>query len=376
MSDESIAGGSSSDDLSVAGGDGEVVVERLPQVRRTTVRQQLRPYILVGSGGAEAPAGVARDAAGGNADPSGRVIGAVLAMIVASGTDGKATCAGQATLRTMALRHVRVAHTTIGFLDYEAEEFIRLKNPISLQGELVSAADVLAQIADEEGELGSYLDRGFTPRCDTVGNTMDTWAKRKEVVHPVALAVVNASVAGRTIEGSSKFFHCVAITSKLNRKRLLVANDPSKKRLRTMTAGLKAQPKSDQGALRELHWNGPQGVKDPAAMLHWMESSQTLRDQNMAAITCKRYAKLISARSGIPVEEMLKDMEFVSGRLLVKSRVRLDCAAMLLHRRWWREQCRTGHVVSIHILCDSSPQWRGGWSCSHALLISSLQVSW
>ena len=56
---------------------------------------------------------------------------------------------------------------------------------------------------------------------------------------------------------------------------------------------------------------------------------------------------------------MLQDMEFASGRLLVKSRVRLDCTALLLHRSWWSGLDEARSAVSLHLFTDSSPQWRG-----------------
>ena len=156
-------------------------------------------------------------------------------------------------------------------------------------------------------------------------------------------------------------FHCVAITKKLNRKRLIDARDPTRKRLRALRDA--AQPLLQRPLptrLYEKRWHGQQSMRDPHLMLYWLDCSTDIKQQRNAAALCKEFATLLSVKSGIPAEDMLKDMEFVTGRLLVKSRMRLDCAAMLLSRRWWATVCKdTPTAVSVHVMCDASPQWRG-----------------
>lgn len=54
-------------------------------------------------------------------------------------------------------------------------------------------------------------------------------------------------------------------------------------------------------------------------------------------------------------------MQMVHKEVLRRSRVRLDCVAMLLFRRFWATLMDTveEHQVNLYLFADASPQWRG-----------------
>lgn len=64
----------------------------------------------------------------------------------------------------------------------------------------------------------------------------------------------------------------------------------------------------------------------------------------------------MSRRSKIPVDHMLKDMPFLSHELLRSSRIRLDCAAILLTRQTLAEAMRKEEQPWLFTFCDASPQ--------------------
>lgn len=352
------ASSSSGDEGSVCGGSSMVVAEtriaQRKQVQSQGPRLQLRCYIVVGDPVLQ-PTASARKAIGDGGDHHPLVHGLMLAELVVSTLDSPTDSDQHAGLRAAAMRHVREIRTVKGYVEYKVYQYAALdQEPFALEGAVGLPEDVLQLVGQSQAKRGNHSDASATPRLESVGSILNEWGRKAEVVRPLALAVVPPDIAAQVVRGDSKYAHCVAMTSKLNRKRLLVPSDPPKKRLKIMSENCKPL----QG-LQVFKWNGSRGTRDALFMLDWLDASQDLKDQRAAKATCRKFAKLLSRKSGVPVDVMMKDMEFVSGRLLNKSRVRLDCAAMLLHRRWWAVQLQSGEPISVHLLCDSSPQWRG-----------------
>lgn len=161
------------------------------------------------------------------------------------------------------------------------------------------------------------------------------------------------------MQGSCHHLHCVALTGKVIRKRLLDDADASKKRLKFMRKELQATSTPPPVGVVEKRWKGgKRGVKDPRILLLWLDFSQGLKQQRHAGLSFKRFAALLTASGVANAEEISAKVAKAGGSLLVKSRVALDCTANIFHRQWRASICDEAGV-SIHIFCDASPQWRG-----------------
>lgn len=151
---------------------------------------------------------------------------------------------------------------------------------------------------DIGGQPCQLFDLEF-PDMDPSGATLTTilrdWAQNAKVKHSMAVAVISNAAAAAAAEHKSKHFHCADMGERLNRKRLLVRDDPSKKRLRTMVADLAAPVVP---VLKERKWNGKHGARKPELILYWLAASQGLREQKDAVVTCRQFAKMLSLSPG------------------------------------------------------------------------------
>lgn len=354
MSSDSIAGGDS--DSGSVWGDGGSPRDAAPARKKVAKSVGLRAYLVIAPPEMRNKAG----SEGGGHVGNFSVQDLALARIVASPMGGTTGSDARDALRTLALRQLKRREAAKGFLEYESQCFVQLKQPMEIDEAQTTSPtqDLFNLVGDAIGDVHDFVDRGASPRATTLQCLMQEWmAKRRPAA--MASAMLGESVRSKVLDDRCHYFHCVAITGKINRKLFIVPGDPSKKRLKTMLADLPSLPAPVRQPLPEFSWNRPKGAKDPELVLYWMDCSMDLKEQRNAAASAKKFARLLSLKSGIPAEDMLKDMEFVSGRLLIKSRIRLDCAAMLLHRRWWADLCQQPGLVSVYLFCDSSPQWRG-----------------
>lgn len=349
----------SDDESIVGGGSGSAVVESTKiggGRQRRKVKDPCRVYILVekGVGGLWSSAFPDEQAAGEEQEDCVR--GMVVAKVVASGLSSPTTSVLQERLRSLVLVESHRASVQ-GFLEYEILARFILDDPAALAQPMSDPATILASLSGLRGVSSVSTDPGATPNCRAAGDCCHEWNNAFQPMQPAAVVELAKGVADRAIEGG-KHLHCVALTGKVNRKRLLSEGDASRKRLKRLREDLPQQEEPVPMVIAEKRWNGRFGVKDPDVMLQWLDCSQDLKQQALANIACKKFAKLLSKSSGVPEAKLLENAESVSASLLKLSRVRLDCAANLLHRAWWSEVSKLSDV-SVHIFCDSSPQWRG-----------------
>lgn len=342
-------GASDSDDLSIAG--GSTLADRGPaRKRRGKVVPKLRPYTLLAPGSAPP----FRSGDGSQAKGRQVVVGVALAKITVSPVDASIASGAQTTLRDLAAHHLGNRRTLRGYLENESEQLVLLTAPFALGDSLTTDAEIIHNIGHCDGKLRDWLGRTSGPLAGSAGALMLNWSATQLL--PVARAVLHDQVVAAVLAGERRHFHCVATSGKIARKRLLVQDGPPRTHLKTMLEDL---PDALVMPIVRFWWDGPQGVRDPEVLLHWLDASHNLKEQRQATTTALKFAALFSFKSGIPVKDITKNLEFTSGRLLIKSRVRSDCTAMLLHRRWWLALCSTEQAVSAHLFVDSSPQWRG-----------------
>lgn len=290
-------------------------------------------------------------------DEKPRLFAILLGKVVVSPLASPAASDLQAGMRAMVMSEARRASVQ-GYLEYEALQLFAFAEPIALQTAHMSTVDILSMVRNALGALTDFSSEGAAPHMVACKDAYDGWAGTFGPLLPDVAVAFAASIAAQVASGCSKCFHVVALTGKLNRKRLLADDDMPKKKLRTLRDQL-PQVEASGSIVVEKRWGGSQGVRSAHMMLMWLDISQDLKQQRAAEQSARKHARLFSARSGIPEERILADLEFVSGRLLVKSRFRADCVANILHRQWWAGVSASGQPISVHLFIDASPQWRG-----------------
>lgn len=359
-SNDSVAGGGGSDS------DGGAIVVRGSGGGGATVktrqrRPNLRVYVVVSDKAGGFWRGCFTRPTGGGDAPQQSVVALALVHIVASPLGSSTSSPVQQRLRDLALERARRA-TVEGFLEYKIEALCRLETPVVLPGGETGAPRVL-------GLLGGQACVSFVMPVGDAASTessveacLGKWQAEAGNLLPPAIVFLTAALATLVAAGATMHLHCVALTGKIERKRLVVQDDAPRKRLKQwrdelqQTSGAPAAPAAP--VLVEKHWGGSRGVRSPEVMLQWLDCSQDLKQQRHAGKSVVKFAKLLSAQSGVDANQLVGDLKRTSGKLLVKSRIRIDCAANLAHRAWW-SQVRQSEDISIHIFCDASPQWRG-----------------
>lgn len=211
MSSGSIAGGSDSEDLSIAEGGSEPP-ERV-QKRRGRVVPKLRPYMLLASDKSP-PSGGGRD--------GGRhaVIGVALAKIVVSPLNSPFFLEAQRSLPDMATRRLDNRRKLRGPLKYNLEQMIMLCAPFALGDGPSPDAELHDTIADCESKLRDWSNRTSGPQARRARTLMGHFGTKKLL--PIVSAVVDDNTVDGLFAGECRHIHCVAISGKVARKRSLV----------------------------------------------------------------------------------------------------------------------------------------------------------
>ena len=354
MASDSVAGASS--DQSWASALESAVMQR---GRRGRVqRSEVRIYILIGSqeGGLWHEVAEQRPSSRGDGCAAPSVVALALAKIVASPLGTKPLSDLHQHMRDLALAQSRRA-TVRGFLEYEMQEVFRLLRPVDLANVSESAEVILQVVGQSQGETKNLQDAGASPRLRLAADQVVEWQSLRHPMPPTACAILDRQVLLRLVAGGSAHFHCIAMGSQLNRTRLIAQDDAPRKMLKRLRDELPAAPET--APLRVKRWKGPKGeVMDADMALDWLDCSQDMKSQRMVAASCQKFAAMFSRRSGISKDVLLKNVQITSAKSLIKSRIRADCAALILHRQWW-QSVKDRDDVHVYIFCDSSPQWRG-----------------
>lgn len=326
------------------------------RVRQTRVRHRLYVVISADRGGLWEGLYAERSSREVGDAPSSRALGLALAKIASSSLASQTTCELQRRMRSKALHDASRA-VAQGFLEYEISIVFRFVEPVTLRDATVAPTAMMRALAEQPGEFVKGAGLGSMSSAITARDAQAACVDSFGPLLPMSSVALAEPVATCIVSGQGGCLHCVALTGKVNRKRLLNSTDLPKKQLKRMRVGL---PQQHQGAvvMAEKRWRGSQGVRDAELMLDWLEASMDLKQQRKAKLACAKFAKLLGTKIGIDATTLLDNTEFTSGRLLIKSRVRVDCAANLLHRKWWSSICHQ-EGLSVHIFCDAFPQWRG-----------------
>jgi hypothetical protein len=152
--------------------------------------------------------------------------------------------------------------------------------------------------------------------------------------------------------------HCIAVSTRVCRSRLLVAGEP---KCRAISRALMGAPAVN--AVLEAA-SGPPNlfatlVWDPKLILEWIAASMDVKDIRKIGRAAKSFATIFARGCGIPKNVLLSNAPKVCPEVIRLGRVRADVVSMLLTRKMLQETLLKSPHVNIFVYIDGSPQWRG-----------------
>jgi hypothetical protein len=170
---------------------------------------------------------------------------------------------------------------------------------------------------------------------------------------------LSPALAKRVIDGLTDIVHIVAITAKINHKRLL-RDRPS----RNVVRRYMALHRDRRQPHRRVAFNlaAQRLPKHPNAMpadevIDWVGASKHLLNINAYWGCAASYAALFARRSSETERGLMDTLEKINLETLRQARVRTDVVSMLAFRRFWKSL--EGTAVNIYLFVDGSPQRRG-----------------
>ena len=206
------------------------------------------------------------------------------------------------------------------------------------------------------------------PRLDNMRATLNLWSQRfvwdskvwaASLMEPVTLT---ARLAQVVVDGTWACLHAIAIGRKLRRRHLLHSK-PSPRTIRRFIRGKQLQdPFGPINAIAESRraprkrWRKQAAAAD---VLAWIEATGYIRSLHEAWKALRAFGKILFRKKSkfAAAIRMVKKRRAVCRETLRRSRVRLDCVTMLLHRVYIASVKLQGY--SVYLYCDTSPQWRG-----------------
>lgn len=291
----------------------------------------------------------------------GLVVGLVCAGWALSVVGPATGDAGRDRLRAASFKLAR-GEELKGYVEYPIVAWAALSQPTAVQN--IPAASVMDYIM---GHPIKSCSDGRTDASLTVASILQKWAASGATVAAGRAVRIGAGAASRMLQGELSMLHCVAITARLARKRLLNDREPSKRQLADFLKGMGEQETTlaSSATVAEAVGHANRGWRsepyDPDSLLEWLDASSFIKDIHKIGDVAESFARVFSHCSGMPVAKIMSGMRTVHAEILRRSRVRLDCVAMLLFRRLWASTMGTvdERQINLYIFADASPQWRG-----------------
>ena len=243
----------------------------------------------------------------------------------------------------------------LGYLDYTVIEMARLVHP-----EPVNLVEANASPRGLLRRLAAAAVDGDAQSCSEV---VDGWHRSPRM----ATMSLAPALAAALVMLQWTCMHCVQLTRRTHRSRMVPGNLISKRCMRAFIARASGDP-GFQGPNDEMissrgNWRSRlrAGQLDPQLVLEWVDASAYLRDLRKSFAAASSFARVFAHTGLVEHAKLIAALPIVSSELLRQARIRVDIVAMLVFRRWFaslRKSPDAGRVV-IHLYCDASPQWRG-----------------
>ena len=194
-------------------------------------------------------------------------------------------------------------------------------------------------------------------RTASVKDVVDDWTpRRRRKDMKIYTVILDDALARMVVSGESGIMHSVALTRKINRKRLLVYTHPPGKVLSRFLSATCAPTK----VVIDEKTRKPEFRQDAGEALDWMEATRDIKSLRKTKRTTSGYEKLLARKTQLPKEELT--LETPSGEKLRRFRVRLDCSSLLVERDDFENMVHnvpSERWPRIYVYADASPQARG-----------------
>lgn len=292
------------------------------------------------------------------APPEGQafVLGAVLAHAWSfASIDDPAMDPTHQAMRRESLRGNR-ASKHFGFIDYPVISTAEFREPPSIPW----PASLACLVGLAAMQAWSREPRGGERCSAAFGDVLDRWGRQCGSVP--TFVTLGPGIARYILRGVCSCLHIVPITLRVARKRLLISQEPGRRRLKAFmatarnTTSSNPAPKSPAKAVPK--WAAV--MQDPSLVLAWLDITQYVKAIRKVGALAIPFSKLFARCSTLSEDELEGKLQVVGYPTLRLARMRLDCVAMLVWRRWWSQTLSAaGAKANVYIFCDASPTWRG-----------------
>ena len=239
-----------------------------------------------------------------------------------------------------------VAGAVVGFVTYEVVRVEMLADAVEIRDD--SRPDVWQRLRDS---IVANSDA-------TLSQLATEWCGRR-FISPVPWEVCPTLAVG-VARLSWPLLHVVAVTARLNRRRLMDLW-PSEGTLRRFRAAHRAGADGHRRRGQQPRvGKRPYGGVRAEQVLRWLEATAYVKNLKQCHVAAAKFAKLLLPGRPSSLEEVLPRQDIIHKETLRRARVRADLAAMLL----FRETYPLLQNPCFYVWTDSSPQWKGLEYCA------------
>ena len=249
------------------------------------------------------------------------------------------------------LRQESRAQQLYGFIAY------RVLKASSLEVVAVASG---ASVADISAALGNSVVRVYQDGSNVyqpAQQMMQSWRDEYNALPGTIVANLSPWLASQIVSGSKAHMHMVAATGRTRRAALLVRAEPSRRQLRALCEKADGERAAlAPEAVVPVRHRQHELTLQPECVLEWLEATATVRDIRKVPAAALAFGKIFTRQLRAQQPELKVEAPTVGYETLRLARVRADCVAMKLHRRFIQA---LGETAQIYIYCDASPQLRG-----------------
>ena len=254
-------------------------------------------------------------------------------------------------------------YTVRGFIQYPVLEVAKLSIPHLVQSDV----DYSANVVELDLLLRVLSDFNVELPDGSVYNVQGIIIRWGRVHQPLAVRSVKLAppLASKVVNSEWSLLHIVAIHVRLCRSQLLVQTEPGARKLlnwlRTLPS-LVFTAVARHGPSRANTSIGPQLFHEASLIIDWLEATKYMKDIKKTRDCSEVFARLFARRSPQSSAELFGNLDYVNAETLRRARVRVDCAAMLLHRLSYKhiaESLEHASSLNVHLFADASPQRHG-----------------
>ena len=250
-----------------------------------------------------------------------------------------------------------------GFIENPVLATAALRMPVRLAGQRASAEHVLPRIMQAHADifaLGSVASQGVF----SVSAILSQWGEEHRRLLTPSVQWFCPQFACVLIGGLWPLLHVVAVTRRVNRKRLLIAAEPSSKRIKRFIQSSVPTVLPDSVPRQPGHCTPTHpfyaACHSAKRIVAWLEASQYLKNHKNTYAAATAFAEIFQLDGAARAQALTRRLRPVCREVLRASRVRLDVVAMKLERK------RVDAIDladfsnhNLYVFCDASPQWRG-----------------